>query len=135
MQEVHGDPAQEDSVKKEKEGEEDDSEDEDGTDQESVISTSEIDEGASTVDEAELREQQVRRTLLFALLSALGIVALGNLLSRWIGRCFRGSNDTGEAAADLAGETAGDAVGATVMPGGGAEQAMAATNVAAGQAQ
>lgn len=105
-----------------------------GTDEDSVVSASEQSEGASTIDEAERMEQQVRKTLLFACLSALGIVFLGTLISRLIGKCFRGSSDSGEIAADLAGGTARDAAGAPLMPGAGSEHFLAATNIA-GQAQ
>jgi len=47
-----------------------------GSEQKDELSTSEHSEGASTVDLAEKREQQVRRSLCFAILSACGLIAL-----------------------------------------------------------
>ena len=120
---------------KEEKYDDDDDDDDAKTDpdEESVLSTSEHDEGASTVDAAEQNERHVRKTLFFAILSALGIIALSQLLSRWIAKCFNGSGE--EMAADAAADAAGDIVtGTAIVPPAGSEQAAGlAANAAMGQ--
>lgn len=110
-----------------------DDDDKTDPDEESVLSTSEHDEGASSIDAAEQNERHVRKTLFFAVLSALGIVAVSQLLSRWIAKCFNGSGE--ELAVDAAADAAGDVVTGTAMvPPAGSEQAMGlAANAAMGQ--
>jgi len=63
------------------------------------------DDDESTIDMVEQREKQVRRSLLFCILSALGVVLCGKLISKLIQRCRGGSNedDAMQVAADVVG--------------------------------
>lgn len=97
----------------------DEQDDEDDGEQSSSEHSSE--EGdSSTVDMAELREKQIQRSLLFAILSAFGIIFLGTQLSRLMGCLFQKKTDdnatTNEALHQLGTDVAGYA-------GDGAQQA------------
>jgi hypothetical protein len=84
-----------------------------------AFSMSQADE-ESSIDLAEEQEKQVKKTLFFAFLSAIGVIALGGLISKLIGKCFKKSNDddaAGEMLAEEAGDTAGDATGAMMQQG------------------
>jgi len=101
-------------------------------DEESLVSTSEHDEDPDSVDLAEEQERKTRRTLCFALLSALGIIALGQLLSRLLSKFFNSSGE--DVAADAAADAAGDAVqgtAGTAIPVGSEQTGTLAGNAAA----
>ena len=134
LEDVEMEDVERDSEPKQGKKGKDEDDDDEGTEEDDAISMSEDDEGPSSVDAAERKERQVRRTLLFALLSAVGIIAIGTLLSRWIGKCLSRNADGGDVAEEI-GETAGDAAGTALLPGGGTEQLAVASNAAAGQAQ
>jgi hypothetical protein len=99
-------------------GEDDDSDYNPDEDENESISLS-YDGEDESLDMAEEQEKHVRRTLLFAFLSAIGVIALGVLISRLIGKCFKKSNDdaVGDLVAEEAGDTAGDAAGAMMQQG------------------
>ena len=64
--------------------------------EEDEMSGSFQDDEPSTVDLAEKREQQVKQSLLFAFLSAIGMIFCMNMIGRLIERCSRsGGEDTG----------------------------------------
>lgn len=56
---------------------------------------SEDDESISTIDAAELRERQVRRTLLCSILSAIGLVCIMKLITKLIERCQSSNHKEG----------------------------------------
>ena len=81
-----------------------DEQDDDDDDEESGCSDSFAQEDDDkSIDAAEEREAQVRRTLLYSILSALGVIVVGQLLGKLLQRCF-GNHDAsggGEAVGDL----------------------------------
>jgi hypothetical protein len=101
---------------------EDDDEDQDGDEQSSVMSDSQRDDEASTIDIAEEIEKRNRKSILMAIFTACGIIFLVSLLSRWCNR----SNNEGEQGAEILAEEAaqevahevGDQAGAAVMRAG-----------------
>jgi cobalamin biosynthesis protein CobT len=100
-----------DEEKKKDSKEEDiESDEEEGSDkrEEDEMSASFQDEEASTVDLAEKREQEVRKSLLFALLTAVGMVFCFNMIGRLIER-FSRSEDTGADEVVAAGQGGVDA--------------------------
>lgn len=72
------------------------------------MSGSYADEEPSTVDMAEKNEQQVRKSLLFACLSACGLIFVMQLIGRLMGRCAS-SDDAGADDAVAAGREATNA--------------------------
>lgn len=80
-------------------------------DEEDQLSSSEHSEGASTVDKAEEDEKKVRMSLLFAILSACGMIAIGSQMGKLMNCIFKRSGGNGEDdAAGMAGDLAGDMV-------------------------
>ena len=68
----------------------------------SELSGSEQDEEASAVDWAEQKEKEVRRTLLFAFLSAIGMIFLIKLIGKLIERCTGNMETEAEGATEAA---------------------------------
>jgi len=96
-------------------------------DNDDQVSTSEHSEGASTVDIAEQREQQTRKSLCFAILSALGLVFLMSLIGSLMEK-FSKSNNVED---DLVEAGADEAVNAAVREGAtGTAQAATSGNPA-----
>ena len=79
-------------------------------DEEDQLSSSEHSEGASTVDKAEENEKKVRMSLLFAILSACGMIAIGSQMGKLMNCLFKRSGDGGNGEDDVAG-MAGDLAG------------------------
>ena len=99
MEEVKLDDDEDDKPKKSKKDSNDPDLESDGEnanekDEDEMSASFNDDDDPSTVDLAEKREQEVRKSLLFAILTACGMIFCMNMIGRLIDRCSR-SEDTG----------------------------------------